>query len=417
MQIFVVPGTCDYTNMGDLAMLQIAMSRLRMLWPAASFKILTYAPNELTRHCPGAIAIPWDGLKGWLGFKALPGGLFPNLKGRLYQQFPPAPDRFSRMVRFVRPRHYEPARQLAKALFEADLLLVTGCGLLTDAFRSDALMILELLEAAAGYGLPCALLSQGVGPIKNYGLFRRAAQVLPQARAIFIREQRAGLPLLEKLSVPRNRIFLTGDDAVEIGFRKNQDMSHDRLGVNLRLAEYSGLDGTFAGMLRGAIVAKAQQYRADLAGIPILYRGRCSDLQTLCSVLPGERHREEDFDTPEKVIRRISGCRVVIAGSYHAGVFALSQGIPIVGVVQSDYYRDKFEGLADQFGKGCIVVRADSQKFMGDLSAALDELWLQSDELRPGLLSAAEKQIKAAQAAYAKLPELLQIRNMLPILS
>ena len=38
---------------------------------------------------------------------------------------------------------------------------------------------------------------------------------------------------------------------------------------------------------------------------------------------------------------------VEVTGSYHAGVFALAQGIPVVGLLQSAYYEQKFIGHSE----------------------------------------------------------------------
>ena len=107
------------------------------------------------------------------------------------------------------------------------------------------------------------------------------------------------------------------------------------------------------------------------------------------------------------VIRRVGECRLVVAGSYHAGVFALAQGIPVVGIARSEYYRNKFEGLADQFGAGCAVVRADDKDFASKLGAAIDWAWNESETVRPQLLHAAESQVLASRAVYERLPALL----------
>ena len=104
------------------------------------------------------------------------------------------------------------------------------------------------------------------------------------------------------------------------------------------------------------------------------------------------------LDSPQDVIRRVGECRVVVTGSYHAGVFALSQGIPVVGLSRSDYYDDKFLGLADQFGPGCCLVALDEAGTAHALVARVRELWREADELRqriPGLSVARYDRIMA----------------------
>jgi colanic acid/amylovoran biosynthesis protein len=110
---------------------------------------------------------------------------------------------------------------------------------------------------------------------------------------------------------------------------------------------------------------------------------------------------------PEDVVAQLQRCRVLIAGSYHAGVFALSSGIPTVALVNSPYYVDKFLGLADMFGLGCQVIRLDERRFPESLTQAVLEAWASADKIREPLLAAAREQLRQGQAAYAKLKELL----------
>ena len=50
----------DYTcgNLGDVAMLQVALRRLREVFPDASLEVLTDDPGALAVHCPEASAVP-----------------------------------------------------------------------------------------------------------------------------------------------------------------------------------------------------------------------------------------------------------------------------------------------------------------------------------------------------------------------
>jgi len=51
--------------MGDVAMLQIAVSRLGELLPGASILVFTESPAALARHCPGVEAVPHAGRLMW----------------------------------------------------------------------------------------------------------------------------------------------------------------------------------------------------------------------------------------------------------------------------------------------------------------------------------------------------------------
>lgn len=407
MQTFILPGDCGCNNMGDLAMLQVAVRRLKSLWPDTVFRVVTDQPAELKNHCPEVEPVPWRGCKRWLHAAALPRFFFPDIRPETRRQFPVVLKNLPALARLLVPRDGRAAREFATALFNSDLLLMSGCGMIADEFRLNALRMLSAIDAAIQCNIPTAMFSQGFGPIHNKSLFYCAAQVLPRIDAIFIRERSAGLPLLQKLGVPAEKIFVTGDDAIEPAFHEKPAVSGGRLGVNLRLANYAALDADILETVRAALAEKARQLETTLAGIPILIGGENSDVQTLRQLL-GDTDASGDLDTPLKVIRQISTCRVVVTGSYHAAVFALAQGIPVVSIVQSIYYRDKFCGLADLFGGGCAVLQTDEGNFSQKLGAAIDEFWRHADTLKSTLLPAAERQIAAAQAAYARLPELLR---------
>ena len=96
---------------------------------------------------------------------------------------------------------------------------------------------------------------------------------------------------------------------------------------------------------------------------------------------------------------------MVVTGSYHGGVFALSQGIPVVALSRSDYYDAKFHGLADMFGTGCSVLRTDDPCFESALEDALNESWAQAPALRPILLKSAGAQKRSSREAYGTMAE------------
>jgi colanic acid/amylovoran biosynthesis protein len=104
-------------------------------------------------------------------------------------------------------------------------------------------------------------------------------------------------------------------------------------------------------------------------------------------------------------------CRVVVTGSYHAGVFALSCGVPAIGIAKSQYYVEKFCGLAAQFGPGCEVATLDDPDFERVLREKIDRLWTAAAQLRPGLLQAAARQIALGRAAYGRLREIVTARR------
>jgi colanic acid/amylovoran biosynthesis protein len=131
-----------------------------------------------------------------------------------------------------------------------------------------------------------------------------------------------------------------------------------------------------------------------------------SDASVAARIIDGLEHARLDASVAATVgglIDRVSECRLVVTGSYHCAVFALSQGIPSVCIHHSEYYALKFRGLADQFKVGCAVIDRSDAAFHDQLRDAILESWRTADELRPELLRAAEKQVEAGSRAYDAL--------------
>ena len=72
MRILIDSGSYHGLNVGDVAMLQAGIARLRELWPRASIAVVTNSPDALAMHCPGVRPVPLAGRVAfssdrWLG--------------------------------------------------------------------------------------------------------------------------------------------------------------------------------------------------------------------------------------------------------------------------------------------------------------------------------------------------------------
>jgi len=256
------------------------------------------------------------------------------------------------------------------------------------------------------------MLGQGIGPLSHPVLLSRAREVFPRVGVIGVREGLSTLPFLASIGVVRKQIRVTGDDAIEPAFAVRPERLGAFLGVNVRVSSYSNVGVGALEDVRRALRNAAEAVGAAFRPVPISTAAGDSDVQSLRELLPDAFASDapENVDTPLALMHRVGECRVVVTGSYHAGVFALAQGIPVVGLTRSSYYTDKFRGLEDQFGGGCRVVSLDQPAIVEVLSASVQDLWREADERRPALLSAAARQIQESQAAYASLRSLVDVR-------
>jgi colanic acid/amylovoran biosynthesis protein len=166
--------------------------------------------------------------------------------------------------------------------------------------------------------------------------------------------------------------------------------------------------------LRPVLHEFARRHKVSLIPVPIAFHAWANDHTTIRRLLQGfDEHSDGGItlDTPMKVIRQVARCRIVVTGAYHAAVFAMSQGIPVVGLSASDDYTAKFLGLEDQFGLGCETVFLGASDASEKLAAAAERAWQSAEKVRLPLQEAARRQIAQSQGAYERIREDLKFNG------
>lgn len=303
--------------------------------------------------------------------------------------------------------------RLGRAMGGYDLYAPTGGGYMCDSDKRFLLPLLDRIEAAAMRGVPVVLLGQGVGPLTDSELRARVSKVLPLAEWVFVRESLVAPALLESLGIDRSAIVTTGDDAIELAYGARPSMPGGGIGLSLRLASYTGVTGEHVGVIGDAVRRAAEKLGAPIVAVPIDTND--ADLWHIRRALGGVRDvrlPSRRFETPLEVIRRAGWCRVMVSGTFHGAVFALSQGIPVVALSNSEEYLIKISGLAAAFGfRGCRIVELGVPGVTERLTNAIESLWRAADGLRPELLMEAQRQNAMTEAAYAKLPAVVRDRG------
>jgi colanic acid/amylovoran biosynthesis protein len=148
----------------------------------------------------------------------------------------------------------------------------------------------------------------------------------------------------------------------------------------------------------------------SLLPVPIAFHDCANDRETIQQMLPESDQASDgadSLDSPAMLIEQVAGCRIVVTGAYHAAVFALGQGIPVVCLANSEYYVAKFQGLADLYETGCTTIQLDQPDAGERLAHALGRTWNAADTLRAPLLLSAARQVNQSREAYQKIRELL----------
>jgi colanic acid/amylovoran biosynthesis protein len=295
----------------------------------------------------------------------------------------------------------------------ADLFVVCGAGGFTDATREWNISTLNTVEEAIQRKVPVAMFGQGLGPLTDVHVQRRARRVLPKVSLLSLRGARGGDVLAQRFGLSPSQLVTTGDEAVELAYKARARKPGQAVGINIRVASYSKVDQGMVDTVRLVLQEFARRQKVPLLPIPIAFHAWANDHSTIQRLLQGfDDHSDGGItlETPLKVIKQAGRCRFVVAGAYHAAVFALSQGIPVIGLSASDDYTAKFLGLKDQFGPGCELVVLDKPDARAKLASAMDKMWESADMLRPSLLSAAERQIESSWQVYVRVKESLICR-------
>jgi colanic acid/amylovoran biosynthesis protein len=395
MRIFIEPGAYRSHNIGDWAMFEVAVARLRARWPEASLASHSLDPDAIRRLDPTAVSLDPSGSRSLGAVRALRFAPLMRAAGRVAlrakRQDPQLLDRYLEAVRDI------------------DLLLVAGAGSLNDEFKSHALVVLETLDRALDGGATVAMMGQGLGPMNDPELRRRAATVFPRVDCIALREKIAGPRLLAAMGVDANRVAVTGDDAITLAYAARPEALGSSIGVNLRVASYSRVDGALLRRVGDIVRDAARRHGAAFTPIPTMRAPEGDDLDSIQRMIGGER--ADGPRSPAELLRILHACRIVVGGSYHSAVFALSMGIPVVSVANSDYYIDKFRGLAGQFGAACRLTVASDREFASNLRNAIDDAWSTAHDTREQLLASARDQIVQADATYEALFALVERRQ------
>jgi polysaccharide pyruvyl transferase WcaK-like protein len=426
MKILIEQSGHHLKNMGDLAMLQVAISRLQGFWSNSEIHVITTDPILLEKYCPGTYPFSPSGRNIW-NFKEHFKNKFANKLAFYFYRFgldnnlrKLSPYLMKSLIQYIfllrnRQQLLSEFRAFNDVLFNADLVIATGGGYMNDLFHM-ANNVLNTLQLAVTLQKKTAIFGNGLGPLRDSKTLLKAKCTLPAIDVIGLRENRVGPSLLKSFGVASERVIVTGDDAIELSYQARKDVLGDGIGVNLRIASYSDVSFDAIESVRKSLHSIARFYDIKLIPVPIARYSAPApkfeepDSVSIKKLIEGFTDQSDGglhLDTPEKVIENVSLCRVVVTGSYHAGVFALSQGIPVVALAKSEYYVDKFLGLAVQFGIGCEVVFLNDKNLEETLTSTIQKLWSQAEDLRPKLLESAKSQIELSLSAYKRVYDLV----------
>lgn len=400
MRVLINHGSHSLTNLGDLAMLRVCVDRVREHLPGSESLVPTTSPDDLRDHVPGATPLNLSagsrdsslvGLLSRIQSRALVGLLLALLAKMRWKLGRPDPI-------------------LSDILDDPpDLVLQAGSGLFADPFVVSAMQRTATFAAAQDMGISTAMVSQGVGPVRNPILRRELARIMPGMKLIGSREGTFTPAMLTDLGAPPAAIRVCGDDSLELAHRARKGKLGQAIGLSVRWSNYSGFGvgrSVLKSVIRKSISEALQHVGCSLVPVTIHLDDRAATDEIAADLGQMARRWPESY-TIESALEAVSMCRLVVTTSYHGAVFALGQGLPAVCLYRTEYYRRKFQGLADQFGDGCLLIGLDADLHHQRLAAALASSYRQAASNRSRLIQVAEGQIGRSRDLYRELFELV----------
>ncbi|MFN3683202.1 MAG: polysaccharide pyruvyl transferase family protein [Fimbriimonadaceae bacterium] len=404
MKVLFEQSGYSFQNLGDWAMLQVAVARVQWALPGTTCTVVALHDAPLERCVPSARLLPLE-TRDALVFAGFLLGRYPRI-ARVIRHFARGQLRaFSSVLgKLDIVRRGGMATLYAEALAEmgaADAVVSSGGGFITDVFPGMVEGVLGTLEVAQRLGKPTAMFGQGLGPLDDAFLRHEAASVLPRLQVLALREPLSSARIARSLGVPSDRLLVTGDDATELAFELQSPNLGSGIAYNLRLAGYSGVDSHLSRQVGASVAAFAESVNSRLLVLPIdVAEG--ADWECTWRSLGVHEPGPCPVTKPEDAIQIAGQCRLTVTGSYHAGVFSLAQGVPVVGLVRSPYYADKFRGLKALYPDGCEWIDLSAPDATKLLFEAMGRLFSSAPQVRQDLLDRSYDLVNRSRDAYAQ---------------
>jgi len=261
-------------------------------------------------------------------------------------------------------------------LSECEAVVVHGSGSFNSVFWRGWLYPKAVTAVALRWlGTPLVMTSQGVGPFHHWFDRWMARRFLRVARVCGVRDGDASRREALALGAAPDRVVHTGDDsgllppappeAVDAALDAER-VPRDRplIGVNFRdagsYARNFRDDGHAA--LASALDRLVESTEWHVLFLPITYDppddDRISADRVIALMKRPDRVSGLKLRYDAETLRGIAGRTTAFVGSsYHALLFALGAGIPVLALTKNSYYAAKHRGLLEWFG--CTEARVD----------------------------------------------------------
>lgn len=285
----------------------------------------------------------------------------------------------------------DPAHAVIRAVQDADGVAVSGGGNMASIWPMHIFERATLAGLAEVFGKPFVVSGQTIGPELTGDDRDLVAQLLDRAQLVGLRES-ASYALVRELGVTRG-VTSTIDDASVLGIDEPHHVA-PRPYCAVTLAAHTG------GLDRDAFaegMARLLDRVADETGLEIVFFAHFASLRG--SGASGSADERGDSLAHRRVIDRMTrpsriepttdsvaaarfsrGAALAVSSRYHPAIFAVSNGVPTVGIAVDDYTTVKLTGALGNFGQSGVVTASGIVD--GSAHDLVFETWRRADEIR-----------------------------------
>jgi polysaccharide pyruvyl transferase WcaK-like protein len=329
----VVIGDVGVRHVGDDAMFEVALARLRARWPDAEIVALSRSPAATTAQfrLPAFMQPCHDSSDESSALLDFQRALDVAADGAAGAWLPEIDD----------------LHDTAAAIRNADALVVAGGGNMNGRWSNLTYGRAAALAIAQAHGIPAALTSQTIGPELTTIQRVILRDVLDRAAIVGVREPFSAT-LLTELGVSSDRLSHQPDDAVATPPRRvaRWPFGRDRSVILATLGH--GADSESPVDLQLALLERIVSFADRENAVVALCPHMTSDVarhKLLAARLPRrDRVRLLPLRTAAETRWMVGAASVVVTTRYHPLVFALGAAVPAIGLHHGEYTRVRMLG-------------------------------------------------------------------------
>jgi polysaccharide pyruvyl transferase WcaK-like protein len=312
----------------------------------------------------------------------------------------------------------DPAWGVIDAVRRADGVAVSGGGNMASIWPMHIFERATLAALARLFDKPFVVSGQTIGPELTLDDRALVAGLLDSARLVGLREG-ASLALVQELGVTEGGVTGTIDDATFLGSEHVSPTASEKPGDRAEpnrsycavtlAAHVGGLDpDAFAAGMAALLDRVALE-----TGLEIVFFAHFASLRG-----PGDErgdsvaHRRviDRMTTPARIEPTSDsraaaafsrGASLCVSSRYHPAIFAVSAGVPTVGVAVDDYTMVKLTGALGNFGQDGVVTKADVVD--GAAITRTLEVWRSSEAIRAAHAARLESTRAASDAWWDRV--------------